>query len=87
MYEPRDLILDPLHEVGMRMPDAGREYPAEEIDVLAAVQVLHTRAVGLGDDDRLPALMPTREEARDATFASATITFLAMPDAGNPECR
>ena len=44
------------------MPDAGREYPAEEIDVLAAVQVLHTRAVGLGDDDRLGVVVGNARE-------------------------
>ncbi len=53
VHEPRNLILDALHEVGMRMPDAGRENAAEEIEVLAAVQVLHLRAVRLGDDDGL----------------------------------
>ena len=53
VHEPGDLILQALHELGVRMPDPRGENPAEEIEVLAAVQILHGRAVRLRDDDGL----------------------------------
>src|SRR6266699_2152717 len=53
MHQPRDLILNPLHEFRMGMPDPRGQNAAEEVEVLAPVEILHGRAVRLGDDDGL----------------------------------
>ena len=53
MGETGHLILDPPHEIGVRVPDAEREDAAEEVEVLAAVGVLHARPLRLGDHDGL----------------------------------
>ena len=63
VHEPGDLILDALDEVGMRMPDPRGENPAEEIEILAPIQVFHARAMGLGNDDGLGVVVgDAREE-------------------------
>ena len=55
---------------------------------------LRSRAVNLnglelrmGADDELPPLTGARFPAGTLTLAPGTITFLALPDAGNPACR
>ena len=63
MHKSRNLILNPLHELGMRMSNARGKDPAEEIEVLAAVEVLDARPVGLRDDDGLGVIVGnTRKE-------------------------
>ena len=53
MDEAGDLILNAVDEFRVRMPDPRGQDPAEEIEVLAAVQILHGRAVRLRNDDGL----------------------------------
>jgi hypothetical protein len=48
---------------------------------------LNGRDLALGPGDRLPALQPQRVEAGRVELAPASITFLAVPGAGNPNCR
>jgi hypothetical protein len=48
---------------------------------------LNGRELALGPGDRLPALQPSRVAGGRVEFAPASITFLAVPGAGNPSCR
>jgi heparanase 1 len=48
---------------------------------------LNGSGLALGPGDRLPALQPVRVKAGRVELAPATITFLAVPGAGNPNCR
>jgi hypothetical protein len=43
--------------------------------------------LALGTNDALPALAGSQTAAGTSSFAPVTITFLAMPDAGNAACR
>src|SRR5439155_570637 len=49
VHQPRELILQALDELWMRMPDPRCQNAAEKIEVFAAVEVLDRRPVGLGD--------------------------------------
>jgi hypothetical protein len=67
---------------------------AERYTLSVAGSDLQTRSVrlngtdlALGPNDALPALAGARTPAGDVAFAPVTITFLAMPDAGNAACR
>jgi len=48
---------------------------------------LNGRELALGPGDRLPPLQATRVAAGNVELAPATITFLAVPGAGNPACK
>jgi hypothetical protein len=48
---------------------------------------LNGRELAFAAGDRLPALQPVRLAAGRVELAPASITFLAVPDAGNPSCR
>ena len=45
------------------------------------------RDMALGPGDQVPALVPIRAAAGRVELAPASITFLAVPEAGNPICR
>lgn len=68
--------------------------PAERYTLSVASSDLQTRAVqlngtdlALAANDALPVLAGAQTAAGNVSFAPATITFLAMPDAGNDACR
>ena len=48
---------------------------------------LNGQPLALGADDELPAIAGVPTAAGTLTFAPATITFLAIPEAGNKACR
>ena len=60
--------------------------------ILAADQLqsravkLNDRALQLGADDALPEMVAAPQPAGRVSFAPATITYLAIPSAANPQC-
>ena len=48
---------------------------------------LNGRELAVGPGDTLPALPPARVQSGRVELAPASITFLAVPGAGNPSCR
>jgi hypothetical protein len=78
--EPRELTL----------PNASERYTLEAIETgefeSGAVR-LNGRVLATSDNDELPPLEGKPTAAGTIRFAPATITFLSIPDAGNPSCR
>ena len=48
---------------------------------------LNGRGLALGAGDQIPSLTPVRTQKGTLELAPASITFLAVADAGNPSCR
>jgi hypothetical protein len=71
----------------LRLAAASQRYALDAASLQAATVRLNGRALALGADDELPALTAAAVDAGLVTFAPATITFLAVPAAGNEACR
>jgi len=69
------------------VPAASERYTLTSPDPLSRRVDLNGRALTLGAGDALPALAGTRAAAGEVTLAPASITFLAVPAAGNSACR
>jgi hypothetical protein len=78
--EPRELTL----------PNASDRYTLEAFETgeleSGAVR-LNGHVLATSDSDELPPLASEPTAAGTVRFAPATITFLSIPDAGNPSCR
>jgi hypothetical protein len=79
--EPRELTL----------PNASERYTLEAVatgELASGAVRLNGRVLATsGNDDELPPLEGAPAAAGTIRFAPATITFLSIPDAGNPSCR
>jgi hypothetical protein len=72
----------------LRVPTAARRYTLSSSAGLQSRSVrLNGAELALGANDALPALTGEPSPAGDVTLAPATITFLALPTAGNDACR
>jgi len=69
------------------LPAAGERYTLTSRDPLSRAVDLNGSALTLGAGDALPSLSGARVSAGKVTLAPASITFLAVPGAGNPSCR
>jgi hypothetical protein len=69
------------------LPVASERYTLGSPDPLSRTVQLNGTALALGSNDDLPRLTGTRIAAGEVTLAPATITFLAVPGAGNSSCR
>ena len=56
-------------------------------DLQAKTVQLNGQPLALGVGDALPAFTGVQAPAGNATFPPASITFLALPEAGNAACR
>ncbi|MEO6091964.1 MAG: hypothetical protein ABIT04_02510 [Novosphingobium sp.] len=70
----------------LSLPSRVHRYTLSADDLKAETVRLNGSALAL-DGDRLPAMRPTASRAGEVTLPSASITFLAMPSAGNKSCR
>ena len=68
------------------LPSAGERYTLTSRDPLSRTVDLNGNALALVGD-ALPPLSAARVSAGEVTLAPASITFLAVPGAGNPACR
>ncbi|MEZ0340807.1 hypothetical protein ACAG25_12580 [Mycobacterium sp. pV006] len=70
----------------LRLSTAAERYTLAADPLESRTVTLNGQPLTLGPGDELPALDGTPVEAGDITLAPATITFLAIPTAGNPAC-
>jgi heparanase 1 len=71
----------------LALPEASERYTLSSPDLQARRVVLNGTELALGPSDALPALTGAATAAGNVTLAPATITFLALPRAGNAACR
>jgi heparanase 1 len=71
----------------LELAAASNRYTLDAENLLDADVRLNGQALALGADDALPAIAGIPSAADRVTFQPATITFLAIPDAGNDACR
>jgi hypothetical protein len=70
----------------LRIPDRSFRYTLDAPQLQDATVQLNGERLALNAHDELPALDGRATAAAVVTFAPATITFLAMPDARNAAC-
>jgi hypothetical protein len=71
----------------LKLPVASERYMLDAANLQDATVRLNGRAIALGANDELPRFAGAPTAAGSITFAPATITFLAIPTAGNAACR
>jgi heparanase 1 len=71
----------------LALPIAAKRYTLTARDLTDARVELNEKELKLGDDDALPELTGIATRAGNLTFAPASITFLAIPNANNASCR
>ena len=69
------------------LPVASLRYTLDAAHLLDADVRLNGRTLALDAGDELPAIAGVPTAADIVTFQPVTITFLAIPDAGNNACR
>jgi hypothetical protein len=80
---------DPTTERTFSMPQAGERYTlaAGSSDLQVKTIQLNGQPLALGANDALPSLAGVPAASGNATFAPASISFLAFAQAGNAACR
>jgi heparanase len=68
-------------------PIASERYTLSAADLTSKQIQLNGKDLKLGTDDALPALPGAKTQSGIVTFPPASITFLAMPAAGNASCQ
>ena len=71
----------------LMLPTASERYTLDAANLRDATVRLNGSALGLSALDDLPRITAALTRAGTQTFAPATITFLAIPDAANTACR
>jgi hypothetical protein len=71
----------------LRIPTAARRYTLSASPLRSARVQLNGAEVKLGANDELPDLPGVPVSAGDLSFDPATISFLALPGAGNKDCK
>jgi hypothetical protein len=75
------------HARTLTLPDASERYTLDAAALQDMVVRLNGSTLSLDAGDRLPHFAGVRMPAGPIALAPATITFLAIPDAGNSACR
>lgn len=73
--------------LAIEVPTASQRYTLTAHNLTDQVVLLNGSALKLGADDALPRMEGTPAPAGAVTFAPASITFLALPNANNASCR
>ncbi len=71
----------------LTVPKGGERYTLTAAELTSAAVLLNRHALKLNADDTLPTLHGEKTAAGAISFAPASITFLALPRAGNAGCR
>ena len=71
----------------LMLPTASTLYVLDAADTLDTRVRLNGTTLALGADDTLPSIPGALTPAGPVTFAPATITFVVIPEAGNPACQ
>lgn len=78
--------LSQTQQARLLLPSAAERYSLAADQLQARTVKLNGKALALAGN-RLPRIRPVHLRAGEATLAPATITFLALPSAGNAACR
>ena len=81
------LNLDPAKPATLELPNAAERYTLTADQLQSGTVKLNGRPLALTAEDTVPALTPARAARGRLTLAPASISFLAIPTAGNPACR
>jgi heparanase 1 len=83
------LVINPDRDAphALMLPVASARYTLEAASLLDGDVKLNGRTLALSAGDELPAIAGAPTPAATVMFRQATITFLAIPDAGNNACR
>jgi hypothetical protein len=71
----------------LTIPTAARRYTLSASPLQSVRVRLNGAELKLGATDELPALTGVAEVAGVLSFEPATVTFLALPGAGNEDCK
>jgi hypothetical protein len=71
----------------LRVPMAVERYTLSATELMSKQVELNGSELKLGEGDALPELKGTKAQSGKITFAPATITFLAVPQAHNASCQ
>jgi hypothetical protein len=71
----------------LSIPVAGERYTLSSSDLQSKTIQLNGTELKLGAGDELPVLSGVPTQAGNVEFAPATITFVALPQAGNGACQ
>ena len=80
------LNLDQSTSAVLRLPVAGQRYSLSADELQSDTVELNGQALALSGD-ALPELTPTATRAGAISLQPATLTFLALPSAGNAACQ
>ena len=80
------LNMDKSSELSLIVPVAGRRYTLSSPDLFSKSVLLNGNELRVASEGTLPSIEAQASKAGIASFAPLTITFLAMPAAGNPQC-
>ncbi len=78
---------DPEHPASLELPMAAQRYTLSANKLEDTEVQLNKRTLALGADDTLPSLQGAAIAGGQVELAPASITFLAMAEAGNASCR
>lgn len=81
------LNVDKKSETSLKLPVSAERYTLSSPDLFSTTVLLNGKELKAGADDTIPVIEGQRLNSGTITFAPLTITFLALPSAGNPQCR
>jgi hypothetical protein len=83
------LVINPDRDAphALTLPAASVRYTLDAASLLDGDVRLNGSTLALSAGDELPAIAGAPTPAATVMFEQATITFLAIPDAGNKACR
>lgn len=74
-------------KASLTLPSAAQRYTLAADELQSKTVKLNGKALAMAPGDRLPALTPVAAAKGPLSLAPASITFLAVPGAGNKACR
>ena len=82
------LVLNTSHQTAqtLMLPTAAQRYTLQAPNLQSKTVQLNGRTLALGSNNKLPAITAASTPAGDLTLQPASITFLALPAAGNHAC-
>ena len=80
------LNMDKASVLSLKVPVAGERYTLSSPDLFSKVALLNGKELRVASDGTLPSIEAQASKAGIASFAPLTVTFFAMPSAGNPQC-
>jgi heparanase len=80
------LNMDKASVLSLKVPVAGERYTLSSPDLFSKVALVNGKELRVASDGTLPSIEAQASKAGIASFAPLTVTFFAMPSAGNPQC-